>query len=66
MVFRLCVQLSRSAQGTGKKAMLVRQVSGEVVPVPEEQEYFRLARVPWIAPEQRTADVLRQVARGHA
>jgi hypothetical protein len=36
------------------------------VPVPEEHEYFRLAGVPWIAPERRTADVLRQVARRRA
>jgi hypothetical protein len=41
----------------------VRQFSGEVVPVPEEADYFRLAGVPWIAPERRTADVLRRVAR---
>jgi DNA polymerase/3'-5' exonuclease PolX len=45
---------------------LVRQVSGEVVPVPEEADYFRLAGVPWIAPEQRTADALRRVAHGNA
>jgi DNA polymerase/3'-5' exonuclease PolX len=49
-----------------RDGVLVRQVSGEVVPVPEEQEYFRLAGVPWIAPERRTADVLRQVARRRA
>jgi uncharacterized Fe-S cluster protein YjdI len=41
----------------------VRQVSGDVVPVPEETEYFRLAGVPWIAPEQRTTDALRRVVR---
>jgi DNA polymerase/3'-5' exonuclease PolX len=46
--------------------VLVRQVSGEVVPVPEEADYFHLAGVPWIAPEQRTAKALRQVARGNA
>jgi DNA polymerase/3'-5' exonuclease PolX len=44
--------------------VLVRQVSGEVVPVREEKEYFRLAGVPWIAPEQRTADALRCVQKG--
>jgi hypothetical protein len=34
-----------------------------VVPVPEEREYFRLAGVPWIAPERRTADTLRHVQK---
>ena len=41
--------------------MLVRQVSGEVMPLPEEKEYFRLAGLPWIAPERRTAAALRHV-----
>ena len=41
-----------------RDGVLVRQVSGEVVPVREEKEYFRLAGVPWIAPEQRSADAL--------
>jgi DNA polymerase/3'-5' exonuclease PolX len=49
-----------------RDGVLVRQTSGEVVPVPEEREYFRLAGVPWIAPEQRTADALRRVARRRA
>jgi hypothetical protein len=49
-----------------RDGVLVRQVSGEVVPAPEEREYSRLAGVPWIAPERRTADVLRQVARRRA
>jgi DNA polymerase/3'-5' exonuclease PolX len=45
---------------------LVRQFSGEVVPVPEEADYFRLAGLPWIAPERRTVAEMRRVARGTA
>jgi hypothetical protein len=42
-----------------RDGVLVRQVSGEVVPVREEKEYFRLAGVPWIAPERRTPGALK-------
>lgn len=35
--------------------VLIIEATGEVVPVPEEADYFRLAGVPPIAPAERTA-----------
>jgi DNA polymerase/3'-5' exonuclease PolX len=49
-----------------RDGVLVRQFSGEVVPVREEKDYFRLAGMPWIEPERRTVASLRRVARGNA
>jgi activating signal cointegrator 1 len=40
---------------------LVDERNGEVVPVPEERDYFRLAGLPYIEPEQRTRQRLVQV-----
>jgi hypothetical protein len=42
-----------------RDGVLVRQYSGEVVPVPEEADYFRLAGVPFIPPEKRTPGALK-------
>jgi DNA polymerase/3'-5' exonuclease PolX len=42
---------------------LVRKDTGEVIPVPEEADYFRLAGVLFIEPERRTAESLRRAAR---
>lgn len=39
--------------------MLVRQDTGEAVPVLEEDDYFRLAGIPWIPPDRRSAQALR-------
>jgi DNA polymerase/3'-5' exonuclease PolX len=47
-----------------EEGVLVRQVSGEVVPVPEEKDYFRLAGLPWIEPPRRTVAALRRVQKG--
>jgi DNA polymerase/3'-5' exonuclease PolX len=49
-----------------RDGVLVRQVSEEVVPVREEADYFRLAEVPWIAPEGRSVAALRRAGRGTA
>ena len=46
-----------------EEGVLVRQYSGEIVPAPEEEEYFRLAGLPWIEPERRSAAVLRRVQK---
>jgi len=40
---------------------LVVEATGEVVPVPEEADYFRLAGVPAIEPAERTAGRLHQL-----
>jgi DNA polymerase/3'-5' exonuclease PolX len=45
---------------------MVRKDTREVVPVPEEEEYFRLTGLPWIEPERRSVEALRRVARGNA
>jgi DNA polymerase/3'-5' exonuclease PolX len=43
--------------------VLVRKDTGEVVPVPKEEDYFRLAGVPFIEPQRRTVAELRRAAR---
>lgn len=40
--------------------MLIREASGEVVPVPEEADYFRLAGAEWIPPAERNRATLRR------
>jgi len=40
---------------------LVVEATGEVVPVPEEADYFRLAGVPYIPPAERTAGRLHRL-----
>lgn len=42
---------------------LVLEETGEVMPVPEEADYFALAGVPWIDPPARTVAALRRVLR---
>jgi len=45
--------------------LLVVEKTGEVVPVPEEADYFRLAGVAWIPPAERCKATLRKaIAQG--
>ncbi len=38
---------------------LVDERTGEIVPVPEEEDYFRLAGVKWLEPERRLVEHIR-------
>lgn len=40
---------------------LIIEATGELVPVPEEADYFRLAGAPYIEPEERSAGLLHRL-----
>ena len=40
---------------------LVVEATGEVVPVPEEADYFRLAGLPYLEPAERSAGQLHRL-----
>lgn len=42
---------------------LVHAETGVAIPTPEESDYFRMAGLPYIAPEQRTAPAVQMLAR---
>ncbi|MBN1964885.1 MAG: hypothetical protein JW910_09570, partial [Anaerolineae bacterium] len=42
-----------------RQGVLLIEETGEIVPVPEERDYFRLAGIPFIRPESRTVGALK-------
>ena len=52
--------LKRATPYRQQDGMIVIEATGEVVPVPEERDYFELAGLSWIEPHHRTVAALRQ------
>jgi hypothetical protein len=59
----LVTYLYRNTPYRQQAGALVRQATGEAVPVPDEAAYFRLAGLPWIPPRERTLARFWQVVR---
>jgi len=49
-----------------QEGYLIHKETGEVMAVPEEADYFRLAGVPWIEPRERSTAALGRVLSEHA